>query len=220
MIDSKYWDRNLSFVAMTRHKDSLNIYADKENHRTMRALKRTLSRSTTKDNVIDWPLDYATQAGFDPDTLIGKAVNHIAGVGHKVKQAYNFVVDFETFLLVEKRQEQWQDIQQSRSIAKQKALEADSIASLVKEQKKADKPGSHLKKDMPQIDELVQLIEQRQRLSGYFAEKADKQIKVMSKEILSSKTAIKEFKSRHPELYRKIRNIFSKEKEICLARES
>lgn len=39
---------------MTRHKESLNIYADKENHPTENALKRTLSRSSTRDNVIDW----------------------------------------------------------------------------------------------------------------------------------------------------------------------
>lgn len=31
LVDSKYWDKSLSFVAMTRHKESLNLYTDKEN---------------------------------------------------------------------------------------------------------------------------------------------------------------------------------------------
>ncbi len=57
LIDSKYWDRNLSFVALTRHKENLHIYADKINHPDLGSLKHTLTRFVTKDNVIDWPFN-------------------------------------------------------------------------------------------------------------------------------------------------------------------
>lgn len=76
LIDSKYWDRHLSFVAMARHKHNLKVYADKEYHPTTHDLKVTLSRSVTRDNVIDWPLDFAIRAGFEPDSLIQKVVKH------------------------------------------------------------------------------------------------------------------------------------------------
>ncbi|MFO9649281.1 Ti-type conjugative transfer relaxase TraA [Legionella pneumophila serogroup 1] len=214
LIDSKYWDRNLSFVAMTRHKEQLNIYADKENHPTEQALKQTLSRSSTKDNVIDWPLDFATRAGFDSDSLIGKAMNHIAGVGHKIKQAYNFIVNYEAYLLKAKQQEQGQDNGSARTNAKRKALDIDLKQSNSIEQRVSDKSYGGSKNDFPQIEELKVLINKRQRMMGYFAEKADKQIMAMSQELLANKNVANQVKNQHPELYQKIKNIFSKEKEL------
>lgn len=99
LIDSKYWDRNLSFVAFTRHKESLKIYTDTMNHANQNELVTTLSRRSIRDNVIDWPLDYATRCGFNPDKLVGRVLNQLAGVGHKIKQHYNFVVHYEDYLV-------------------------------------------------------------------------------------------------------------------------
>jgi ATP-dependent exoDNAse (exonuclease V) alpha subunit len=53
LIDSTYWDRALSFVVMTRHRNSLTLYADKYQHPTIDHLTRTLARQSTRDNVID-----------------------------------------------------------------------------------------------------------------------------------------------------------------------
>lgn len=212
LIDSKYWDRNLSFVAMTRHKESLNLYADKENHPTDQELKRTLSRRTLKDNVIDWPLDFATRAGFDSDSLIGKAVNHIVGVGHKIKQAYNFIVNYEAYLLKAKL-EQWQDINHARALAKQEALRVDSQETLKAERKKYEKSYELLKKDFPKIGELELLIKKRQRMTGFLAERTDKQITALSKQLLTDKSFTNQVKGQCPELYNRIKNIYIKQKE-------
>ncbi|HAT7749217.1 TPA: Ti-type conjugative transfer relaxase TraA [Legionella pneumophila] len=214
LIDSKYWDRNLSFVAMTRHKEQLNIYTDKENHPTEYALKQTLSRSSTKDNVIDWPVDFATRAGFDSDSLISRAVNHIVGIGHKIKQAYNFIVNYEAYLLKARQQDKLQDIGEARADAKQEALKVDTKVSENKGYKLADQSFEILKKDFPQIGELETLIKKRQRMTGYFAEKVEKQITTMSGQLLTNKTVANQVKNNHPELYQKIKNIFSKEKEL------
>ncbi|HAT1724758.1 TPA: Ti-type conjugative transfer relaxase TraA [Legionella pneumophila] len=216
LIDSKYWDRNLTFVAMTRHKESLNIYADKENHPTEQALKQTLSRSSTKDNVIDWPLDFATRAGFDSDSLIGKAVNHIAGVGHKIKQAYNFIVNYEAYLLKARQQGKLQAIGEARADAKQEALKVDATVPENKAYKISEQPFEILKKEFPQIGELETLIKKRQRMTGYFAEKADKQITTMSQQLLTNKTVANQVKNQSPELYQKIQNIYNKQKEKAL----
>ncbi|HHT9700152.1 TPA: Ti-type conjugative transfer relaxase TraA [Legionella pneumophila] len=216
LIDSKYWDRNLTFVAMTRHKESLNIYADKENHPTEQALKQTLSRSSTKDNVIDWPLDFATRAGFDSDSLIGKAVNHIAGVGHKIKQAYNFIVNYEAYLLKARQQGKLQAIGEARADAKQEALKVDATVPENKAYKISEQPFEILKKEFPQIGELETLIKKRQRMTGYFAEKSDKQITTMSQQLLTNKTVANQVKNQSPELYQKIQNIYNKQKEKAL----
>jgi hypothetical protein len=65
LIDRKYWGRFLSFVGMTRHRKNVTIYADKHQHPDLCVLNKTLSRSSTKDNVIDWPLDLAIRHGFE-----------------------------------------------------------------------------------------------------------------------------------------------------------
>ncbi len=201
---------------MTRHKEQLSIYADKENHPTEQALKQTLSRSSTKDNVIDWPLDFATRSGFDSDSLIGRAVNHIVGVGHKIKRAYNFIVHYESYLLKARHQDKSQDIGQARTDAKQVALKADAKVPENKEYKLSEQSFEILKKDFPQIDELETLIKKRQRITGYFAEKADKQITFMSHQLLTNKTVANQVKNNHPELYQKIQSIDKKQKEKVL----
>ncbi|KTD34661.1 Conjugal transfer protein TraA [Legionella moravica] len=216
LIDSKYWDRNLSFVAMTRHKEQLNIYADKENHSTEQILKQTLSRSSTKDNVIDWPLDFATRSGFDSDSLIGKAVNHIAGVGHKIKQAYNFIVNYEAYLLKARQQDQLKNIGQNRIYAKQEALRDDTKVAESKDYKISDQAFEILKKAYPQLEELETLINKRQRMTGYFAEKADKQIMAMSQQLLTNKTIANQVNNQVPEFYQKIQCIYNKQKEKAL----
>nr|MCH9763257.1 Ti-type conjugative transfer relaxase TraA [Gammaproteobacteria bacterium] len=98
LIDNKYWDRALSFVAFTRHRKTLTIYTDSGQHQDLDTLKRTLSRESTQDNVIDWPLDFAIRSGFDPDKLIGRAMNHLAGMGHKIKEKFNYVVNYEAYI--------------------------------------------------------------------------------------------------------------------------
>ncbi|MFO3141582.1 Ti-type conjugative transfer relaxase TraA [Legionella pneumophila serogroup 1] len=214
LIDSKYWDRNLSFVAMTRHKEQLNIYADKENHSTEQTLKQTLSRSSTKDNVIDWPLDFATRAGFDSDSLVGRVVKHIVGVGNKIKQAYNFIVNYEAYLLKARQQAQLEDIGQDRTYAQQEALKVDTKVLENKDYKLSEQSFEILKKNFPQIGELEILIKRRQQMTGYFAEKADKQIMAMSQGLLTNKNVANQVKNQHPELYKKIKNTFSKEKAL------
>ncbi len=219
LIDSKYWDRNLSFVALTRHKEQLNIYADKENHPTEQALKSTLSRSSTKDNVIDWPLDFATRAGFDSDSLIGRAMNHIVGMGHKIKQAYNFVVNYEAYLLKSRQENKLQNIGQDRIDAKQEALKVDTQIAEGKEYKISDQVFEILKKEFPQFYELETLIKKRERMTGYFAEKADKQITNRFQQLLINKTIANQVKSQCPELYQKIQGIYNKQKKKALIHE-
>ena len=121
LIDSQYWDRHLSFVAMTRHKQNLAIYADTINHPDLDSLKRSLRRSITKDNVIDWPIDFAIRAGFNPDKLMGKVVNHLAGAGHKIQEGFNYIVNYEKYLLNTHQKSRYQNKAEFQTVAKQVA---------------------------------------------------------------------------------------------------
>lgn len=128
LIDSTYWDKFLSFVAMTRHRKNLFLYADTHQHPDLKALSKTMSRAITKDNVIDWPLDFAIRAGFNPDKLIGRALNKIAGVGHKIKEKYNYIVNFETYAHQKTRELKKEEQQKIRIIAKKLADFGDEQA--------------------------------------------------------------------------------------------
>jgi Ti-type conjugative transfer relaxase TraA len=132
LIDSKYWDRNLSFVAMTRHRNNLFIYADRHQHPDMDALQETLSRTSTKDNVIDWPLDFAIRAGFDPDKMVGRALNRIAGVGHQIKNKWNYLVNYEAYLNAQEMDAKVNERQALRVVAKDIAGYFDEKLALCK----------------------------------------------------------------------------------------
>jgi len=132
LIDGQYWDRNLSFVAMTRHRDELSMYVDRAQHADINALKTTLSRESTKDNVIDWPLDFAIRAGFDSDKMLGRALNHMAGIGHKIKEKWNYVVNFEAYIKQRDVAYQLEDKQARRVMAKEVADYMDLQSSVSK----------------------------------------------------------------------------------------
>ncbi|WP_058529798.1 Ti-type conjugative transfer relaxase TraA [Legionella londiniensis] len=126
LIDNTYWDKHLAFVAMTRHKEKLQIYANTQIHSDLDALVHTLSRSTTKDNVIDWPLDFALRAGFDSDSLVGKAINYIARTATTIKDKWSYIVNYEAYLYAQGVKKQLQEQQIARSVAR-------SVANLMDE---------------------------------------------------------------------------------------
>jgi len=132
LIDSSYWDRHLSFVAFTRHREKLNIYADKMQHPTLDRLTKTLARESTRDNVIDWPLDYAIRYGFEPDGLIGRVINHIAGVANQVKEKWSYLVHYELYLKATESQNRISEREVLRATAKEMADFLDEKNSLSK----------------------------------------------------------------------------------------
>ncbi|MDP3560250.1 MAG: Ti-type conjugative transfer relaxase TraA [Legionellaceae bacterium] len=196
LIDSKYWDRHLSFVAMTRHKQSLKIYADTINHPSLGDLKRTLSRSVTKDNVIDWPLDFAIRAGFNPDKLIGKALNHLAGVGHKIKEGFNYVVNYEAYLLDAVQKSRYQDKVVCRSVAKQAA---DTMGS-----QHHKRIYEVLKTENPILTQYDALLKQRTHATGYYREKFDRQMHQTSKKLFEDKKLVEILKQFPPSFQKEI----------------
>lgn len=54
VLASSTMDRNLTYVAMTRHRDDLNIYYSKEMFKSKQALEAVLSRNNTKETTLDY----------------------------------------------------------------------------------------------------------------------------------------------------------------------
>jgi Ti-type conjugative transfer relaxase TraA len=160
LIDSRYWDRFLSFVAMTRHREKLTIYADKHQHPDLKALGKTLARTATRDNVIDWPLDLAIRYGFEPDGLIGRAINHLAGVGHRVKEKYNYIVNYEAYAKAQMVKAHRDSKQKIREVAKKVADYLDAQSEYVVMRDSISKQAEELKVDAASLKEFNALYEQ------------------------------------------------------------
>lgn len=64
-----FWNRHLTYVAMTRHRQSCDLYAAQSVYKDMQSLTRQLSRSGLKDSVLDFPLSFAERRGFDIDSF-------------------------------------------------------------------------------------------------------------------------------------------------------
>jgi Ti-type conjugative transfer relaxase TraA len=57
-------DRHLTYVAMTRHRDAVQLYAGQDEFRDMDALSARLSRSQAKETTLDYKQAGAAQAGY------------------------------------------------------------------------------------------------------------------------------------------------------------
>lgn len=58
---SGWWNKSLSYVAMTRHKESVKAYGSLEDYQDLASLKKSLAREGTKDSVLDYPLSVIKQ---------------------------------------------------------------------------------------------------------------------------------------------------------------
>jgi Ti-type conjugative transfer relaxase TraA len=70
VLASETMDRHLSYVAMTRHRESATLYAGREEFRDLGALSARLSRARAKETTLDYPRDYAERRGVAPRSEI------------------------------------------------------------------------------------------------------------------------------------------------------
>jgi Ti-type conjugative transfer relaxase TraA len=73
------WNKNMTYVAMSRHKRSAQIFASKEHYQDKQALTRALAKNAIKDNVLDFPLAFAKRRDLENETLIDKCKDKILG---------------------------------------------------------------------------------------------------------------------------------------------
>ena len=73
------WNKNMTYVAMSRHKESAQIFASKEHYQDKQALTRALAKNVIKDNVLDFPLAFAKRRDLENETLINKCKDKIVG---------------------------------------------------------------------------------------------------------------------------------------------
>jgi len=72
------WNRHLTYVALSRHRENGYLYADKETHRNQSTLVRHLGRLGIKDSLLDFPLAFAERRSVDTEGLYKLLPKHLA----------------------------------------------------------------------------------------------------------------------------------------------
>lgn len=74
------WDKHLTYVALSRHRETCNIYTDKESYANKQEFYKAHDRQKLKDNILDYPLAFAErrglQIGENHSILISKHLNY------------------------------------------------------------------------------------------------------------------------------------------------
>jgi Ti-type conjugative transfer relaxase TraA len=71
VLASGTMDRHLTYVAMTRHRDDVRLYAGRDEFRDIDALSARLSRSQAKETTLDYDrAAYAERRGIEPGSAI------------------------------------------------------------------------------------------------------------------------------------------------------
>ncbi|TBF67836.1 Ti-type conjugative transfer relaxase TraA [Rhizobium leguminosarum] len=65
VLASTTMDRHLTYVAMTRHREEVQLYAGLDAFKTVRSLTETLSRSGVKETTLDYTHDFANRRGME-----------------------------------------------------------------------------------------------------------------------------------------------------------
>ncbi|MEF3135501.1 Ti-type conjugative transfer relaxase TraA [Rhizobium sp. 268] len=65
VLASTTMDRHLTYVAMTRHREAVQLYAGLDAFKTVRSLTETLSRSGVKETTLDYTHDFANRRGVE-----------------------------------------------------------------------------------------------------------------------------------------------------------
>jgi len=97
LIDGFGWDRHLAYVALSRHISNVQIFASQEFHRSLDALKMSLSRVGIKDAIIDYPLGFGIRRGFDADESVHRAASKIS-LKDKVIDSWLYLTNYQSYL--------------------------------------------------------------------------------------------------------------------------
>ncbi|MDX2165056.1 MAG: Ti-type conjugative transfer relaxase TraA [Gammaproteobacteria bacterium] len=82
-LGGRWWNQYLAYVAMSRHRESCHVYANKQTHRNIEALKNNVSRKPRKDSVLDYPLAFCERRGINNEGFLQKLP---ALISEKLKQ--------------------------------------------------------------------------------------------------------------------------------------
>lgn len=87
------WNRHLTYVALSRHRESCHLYANKTTHHDTQLLKRQLGRLGIKDSLLDFPLAFSERRGIDASWLLKRLPQHLVTRLKTIKEKVTEQID-------------------------------------------------------------------------------------------------------------------------------
>ncbi|TBD12604.1 BID domain-containing protein, partial [Rhizobium ruizarguesonis] len=92
VLASTTMDRHLTYVAMTRHREEVQLYAGLDAFKTERALTEALSRSGVKETTLDYTHDFANRRGMEDQRGQGESDVASHGISKGVQRVADTAV--------------------------------------------------------------------------------------------------------------------------------
>lgn len=102
----------------------------------------------------------AIRHGFESDNLIGRVLNHLAGIGQKIKEKYNYIVNYEAYARQKMTKVQTESKQQIRVVARKVANYLDEQSHYLTLRRKITKQAEELKVGASNLKEFKALYSQ------------------------------------------------------------
>lgn len=69
LVSGRGWNKPLTYVAHSRHRESCHLYSDKTTHADFKQLAKQLNRSGQKESLLDFPLAFSERRGIETTGL-------------------------------------------------------------------------------------------------------------------------------------------------------
>jgi Ti-type conjugative transfer relaxase TraA len=85
------WNRNLAYVALSRHKESCQLFVNRESYKNTEGLIKNFNRRELKDSVLDYPYHFAERRGIiaDSEKFIFKLKEKFKKLVHDLNEKFN-----------------------------------------------------------------------------------------------------------------------------------
>ena len=113
-----FWNRYLTYVALSRHKNYVGLYASQESFKNKEKLIQSLSRDGIKDTVLDFALAFPTRRGFNIDTTLGRFINAVSELKEKIKDKWQFVTNYGSYIKLQHNRDKFISKQETRERAR------------------------------------------------------------------------------------------------------
>lgn len=160
-VKNGFWNRYLTYVALSRHKNYVGLYASQESFKNKEKLIQNLSRDGIKDTVLDFAFAFPTRRGFNIDTTLGRFINAVSDLKEKIKDKWQFITNYESYIKLQNNRDQFITKQETRERARIVSEFIDLHRSTSKEWSqiyKATKSETIDKNDLYQNKNYQQLI--------------------------------------------------------------
>ncbi|MCX7124557.1 MAG: Ti-type conjugative transfer relaxase TraA [Gammaproteobacteria bacterium] len=117
-VEGNFWDRFLAYVALSRHRKYVGIYASNESYKNIEVLKKQVSRDAIKDSVLDFAVSFPIRRGFDPESVLGRFISAVSNIKEKVRDQWRFLTNYESYLKLQDHKDQLASKQERRERAR------------------------------------------------------------------------------------------------------